>query len=152
MKLSVKLFAAMALACVLLTYSSCKHHTDPAPPITDTQIDLLIGKTWKVAAVTKDDVAQTGYTGFTLTFTGSHGASSVSFTTANRPPKSPWPASGTFTFSTASPQTSFTRDDGVAFTYSVTASQLQMVFDYNGDGFTRVAEVKGKWNFTFQPS
>lgn len=159
MKLTVKTLLLAACVCSLLIYSGCKSKTQ-AESTQDKQIDLL-NKSWVVSTVTREGIDQSAhYTGadstFVLTFTGTHGSTTIPYTTSKRPKLSPWDASGTFTLDATSPQTLMTRNDSgdpISFSYSVTATQLQLSFDYEGDGFAggRVKQIKGNWIFNMIP-
>jgi hypothetical protein len=156
MKLTSKIIFVLGVCSFLMLYSGCnKKH--PAPPsITDQQIDLLGKSVWKVTAVTKDAVDQIAdYATFTMTITGTKGATSVKYSTSGGKSgfKYPWAANGTLTFDTVNPATTLTRDDtpAVIVTYAATATQLTMSFNYSGPGFTatRSQVVTGQWVFTF---
>jgi hypothetical protein len=157
MKNVFKMLFVFALGGLLLTYSGCKSKKETAVPVTDTQIDLL-SHTWKIStaanAVTLNNNAQTNFSTFTITFTGTHGTNTVSYTCEGRTFPSVWEGTGSFTFSSANPQTQMTRDDAVAFTYAVTSSQLQMSFSFDpsAPGYTaRTADLGGAWVFTMVP-
>lgn len=138
----------VALAVTLFTYSGCKPSSKPGESIPDQQLKK-ISKTWKVTSVTLDGTAQTTYTNFQLTASGTAGSTTFGYSTTGRPPLSPWPASGTFTFGT-DPTTQLTRDDGLPITYSVSDTQFQLTFNYSGNGIAgRVNNVKGTWVMTF---
>jgi hypothetical protein len=159
MKMTFRILVGLLLVGVLITYSGCgsRHHDEE--PITDQQIDKL-NQTWKVSAVSLDGANKTSdYTStspiFQIALSGTHGSTTVNYTCTGRPSKSPWPASGSFTFVTTAvtdPQTKLTRDDAVPVTYSVTTAQLELAFVYSGAGFdARTANVSGQWVFTFVP-
>ncbi len=146
---SFKILLAVVLLGTLMTYSGCKSNSGPGQTPQDAQL-VALTKTWKFSSVTLDGTAQTGYTGFTLTVSSTPGQTTFGFNTAGRPALSPWPASGTFTFGTDF-ATQLVRDDQVPITYSVSATQLQMSFNYSGAGFTRINNVKGNWIYTMVP-
>ncbi len=152
MKSIAKIFVLLALSAVLLTYSSCDNTKPPTP--TDEEVQLgKLSKTWKTTStsVTKDGVVQTGYTNFTLTLSGTVGATSFGYAAAGRPPLSPWLSSGNWKFDT-DPLTSIIRDSGVdelKMTYFVTETTLQLTFNFQGTGYARVGNVKGQWVMTF---
>ncbi len=148
-----KLILSVALLGTLLTYSGCSKDSAPAPSIKDTQLKSL-SQVWKCTSATLQGAAQTGYTGFQLTISGTAGNSTFGYTTTGRPPgtkSSPWPASGTFTFGT-DPATQLLRNDSpdLPVTYSVSPTTLQITFTYSGAGYdARVGNVVGTWVYTF---
>jgi hypothetical protein len=148
-------FLVVAIA-TLLSYSGCDK-PEPGPSIEEEQLAKLSG-TWTVVGagtnVTLDAVSKkTDYATFELTLTGTPGATSFGYTTANRPTTlSPWPSSGTWEFG-ESPETMINRDpdkpnEVVAMTYSVSDTQLQIVFNFAGAGYSRTKVVTGEWVFT----
>ena len=157
-----KMVLMVALAGVLLTYSSCsKKHNNPEP-VTDQQLDKLV-KTWKVSttspSVTLDGVDKSAaYSGFTLTIAGTKGTTSYTYTTSGRPDFSAWKSSGTWVYG-SDPVTMITRDpdnssDAVNITYAVTATTLQLTFQYSGTGYSntsRTSQVAGQWVFNLIP-
>jgi hypothetical protein len=148
MKITLKLLTAAVIG-LTLALGSCKKH-DPTPPSVEEQQLTKLSTTWKASSVTLDGTPQTGYDGFTLTISGTAGATSFGFATSGRPTTSPWSSGGTWTFG-ADPQTQITRDDKVGITYSVSDTQLQLNFNFSGSGYTntRVSKVTGDWIFNF---
>ena len=152
MKLTTKIFVLLALSTLLLTYSGCDNTKTPTPSDEEVQLGLL-AKTWKATSVKKDGVDQTGYTNFNLILKGVVGDPAFTYSTTGRPPLSPWPSSGNWTFDT-DPLTSIIRDKGdvddeLKMTYSVTETTLKMNFNFQGAGYARVGNVKGQWEMTF---
>ncbi len=140
----------LALLGVAASFWQCGSDPAPTPDPKDEQLTKL-SQTWKATAVTFENTPVTGYENFEITMTGTAGQDTFDYATAGRPAgiKTPWPASGKFTFGTDF-ATVIKRDDNVDVTYSVSATQLQMTFTYKGDGFTgRTSNVKGNWTFTF---
>jgi len=133
----------------ILMISGCGGKSTPAESTQDKQLGLL-SKKWTVSTVTLNSVDQSSsWTGFNLTITGTKGATSFSYACAARPALGPWPASGTWSFGT-DPVTQITRtEDNLPITYTVTATTLQMTFNYTGNGYTRVSNVGGNWVFSF---
>lgn len=147
-----KLLLSAALIGALLTYSGCSKDNPATPSVKDQQLKAL-SQTWKCTSATLQGAAQTGYVpNFQLTISGTPGQDTFGYTTTGRPAgtkSSPWDAAGTFTFGT-DPATQLTRSDNLPVTYSVSATQLQMTFTYNGPGFNgRVSNVVGVWVYTF---
>ncbi|MBL7852158.1 MAG: hypothetical protein JNN04_14745 [Cyclobacteriaceae bacterium] len=146
----------LALIGAAASFWQCGGDSPPAPDPQDQQLSKLT-KTWKATSVlyasTGTPQPVTGYENFQLTMTGSAGQDTFDFSTSGRPSgiKTPWPASGKFTFGTNF-ETVLTRDDNIQVTYSLntSATQLQMTFTYTGAGYTgRVNNVEGSWTFTF---
>lgn len=151
MKRNGLLFGVLFIGMTFL-FSDCKKSSGPGQSPQDAQL-VKLSKTWKVTGtndVTLDGTPQTGYSSFTLTVNGTAGQTTFGYTTGGRPPLSPWAGSGTFTFGSDF-ATQLTRDDGLALTYSVSDTQLQMTFNYTGNGFSRTNNVKGNWVFTLHP-
>ena len=157
---SAKILSMIALLGVLITYSNCGGKGGSEKPIQEVQLEKL-SKTWKLTSVTLDGVSKNteygagGASPFSLTITGSPTATSYAYTTANRPSLSPWKASGSWAYGT-DVATQIVRDpdnstDKLDLTYSVTDTQLQISFTFNGNGYTNTREevVKGAWVFTF---
>jgi hypothetical protein len=140
----------LALFGVAASFWQCGSDPAPAPDPQDQQLEKL-SQTWKATNVTFNSTPVTGYENFQITMTGTAGQDTFDYSTTGRPAgiKTPWPASGKFTFGTDF-ATVLTRDDGIQVTYSVSATQLQMTFTYTGAGFTgRTSNVEGAWTFTF---
>jgi hypothetical protein len=150
MKVAGKILVGLMVLGVLMTYTGCKKKKGDPEPITDQQIEKL-SKPWKVTKATLDgtDVKTKDYPNFTITLTGTKGTTSIGYTTTGRPALSPWASSGSFTFDATTPETKLTRDDTVPVTYSVSETALQISFQYNGKGFSRVGQVGGQWVFEF---
>jgi len=137
---------------VILIFSGCGGKSTPAESTQDKQLGLL-SHTWKVSTVTLGSVDQSStWTGFQLALTGTKGATSFNYSCTGRPALGPWPASGAWAFGT-DPITQVIRDKGtadeLAMTYTVTATTLQVTFNYTGNGYTRVNNVSGNWVFSF---
>ena len=159
MKSAGKIIFILGVCGSLMFYSGCSKKNPAAPSITDQQLAILTkgtSVTWKVSAVTKDNIDEKNpdYASFAMTLTGAIGSTDVGYSTAGRTgTKYPWAAqNGKLTFDTTNPATTLLRDDGVVVTYAVTASQLIMSFNYSGPGFNaRTSVVTGIWQFTFIP-
>lgn len=148
MKLTAKLILLIGVFGLVL---SCKKESTPEPSLEDQQLTKL-SQTWKATSVVLDGVDQTGYGSFTLTLSGTPGGSPYAYTTSGRPALSPWPSSGNWVFGTDI-ASEITRDKGTAdelsMTYTVSETTLQLTFTYNGNGYSRVDNVKGQWTMTF---
>ncbi len=152
MKQTAKILVLLAISASLITFSGCNKSKPPAPSDQEVQLGKL-SKTWKVQSVKKDNVDQTGYSNFTLTISGTAGATSFGYSTAGRPALSPWLSSGNWTFDT-DPLTAIIRDKGTAdelpITYTVTETTLQITYNFQGAGYSgRVDNVKGQWVMVF---
>lgn len=155
MKFYVKPILSVLALAVLLTYANCGGSKNPGPSEEEVQLGKVT-TTWKVGTtgnVTLDNVSKkTDYSNFTLVLTGTAGASSYSYTTSGGPDLKPWASAGSWKFGT-SVSTDIIRDPGtpkeLAVTYSVTDSQLQLTFNYQGAGESaKTDQVKGQWVFT----
>lgn len=151
MKRNGLLFGVLFIGMTFL-FSDCKKSSGPGQSPQDAQL-VKLSKTWIISTatgstdgVTLDGTPQTGYTSFALTINGTAGQTTFGYSIQGRPPLGPWPASGTFTYG-SDYATQLTRDDGLPITYSVTDTKLQMTFNYSGNGFSRVNNVKGNWVF-----
>lgn len=138
------------IVVTLLVLGACSKKSDPEPDPQAIQLELL-SKTWKTKEVLRDGVAQTGYSGFNVSISGTPGAGSFGYSTTGRPSKSPWPANGLWKFGTPLEST-IVRDPGGAneltMTYVVTDTQLQLIFQFAGSGFDgRSQNVTGQWTF-----
>ncbi len=149
-----KFLITLALVGVSAFFWQCGSDPAPATNPQDEQLKKL-SQTWKATAVTFNSTPVDGYSpttgNFIITMSGTAGQSTFDYSTTGRPAgvKTPWPASGKFTFGTDF-STVVTRDDGIQVTYTVSATQLQMTFTYVGAGFTgRTSNVEGSWSFTF---
>lgn len=149
---SFRILTSVVSFAVILVFSGCGGKSSPAESTQDKQLGLL-SHTWKAATVTLNSTDQSSsWTNFQLTISGTKGATSFTYSCAGRPALSPWPASGAWAFGT-DPVTQIIRDKGTGdelpVTYTVTATTLQITFNYSGNGYTRVNNVSGNWVFTF---
>ena len=152
---SFKFILLLLSVGMLFSLANCDEKSKPAEPIADQQLTKL-SKTWKLTSVTLDGntVTTPSYSAFQLTITGTKGASSFSYTTVGRPSLSPWKASGNWAFVKGQETTLITRDpenttDKLDMTYVVSESALEISFNFQGAGYTRVDQVKGNWVFKF---
>lgn len=161
-KMKILRNSALSVLVILtmMTYSGC----GPEPPektVEELQFEKLEG-TWAAtngSTVTRidNDYTQTYKdAGFALTLSASNTSDQLLFnyTAANRPFPSPWPGSGKWRFSTASPETLVIRDpdsgagDPIEVTYIVTETTLELRFLFSGPGYnSRTKEVDGQWVF-----
>jgi len=145
----------LALATVL-SYSGCGRITPPGPTIEELQLEKMNG-IWGMtgtADVKLDGVSKkTDYTNFKLTLTGTAGAETFNYSTAGRPPLSPWPSSGKWIFG-GSVESMVVRDPGtgdeLAVAYAVTDDELQITFNFSKTGYSRTKKVTGEWVFTLK--
>jgi hypothetical protein len=148
--------------------NSCKPNDTPEPSIEEVQLGLLKKvTTWKIDKVRfgpSNTDRTSEFTGMTLTITGTFPDTTTPYqyqvagiTNGNL---TPWPQEKPlefydWKFDIADPENSIIRlNDDLPMTYSVTATQLQLIFNYDGDGFTangRTSAVKGSWTFLFKP-
>jgi hypothetical protein len=157
---ALRTLLSIALFGSLIAFSGCGGKGGNSEPLSDKQLGLL-SKTWKVKSVLLGSVdSTTHWTNFTLTIAGTKGQTTFTYTCADRPPRSVWPASGTWSFGT-DPATQIIRDPNpndptqysAQITYSVDAASqnLTLSFQYNGTGYTRVSNVTGAWTFNLIP-
>jgi hypothetical protein len=154
MKFYLKPVLSVLILAVILGYSGCKGSDPPPTPEDEVQLGKL-SSTWKVGTsgnVTLDGVSKKAdYANFQLTLTGTPGATSFGYTTTGRPALSAWPSSGSWNFG-STVATDVVRDKGTAkevtMTYTVTDTQLELTFNYNGAGEARTSDVTGTWVFT----
>ena len=145
----------VAILAGFATLESCKKKPGPGQSIEDQQLAKL-SKTWKASLVTLDGVDKTAdYANFTLTISGTAGATTFGYSRAGITQLSPWPSSGNWSFG-ANPTSEIIRDkdtnDELAINYSVDETKLQVTFSYNGTGYpARTSNVKGSWVFEFTP-
>jgi hypothetical protein len=152
---SLKLVLLLLSVGVLFSLTNCGGDSKPAESVADQQLTKL-SKTWKLTSVTLNNNAVTtpSYSAFQLVITGTKGATSFGYTTSGRPTLSPWKASGTWAFVKDQETTLITRDpdnasDKLDLTYVVSESALEISFNFQGAGYTRVDQVKGNWVYKF---
>jgi hypothetical protein len=154
MKFYLKPVISVLVLALVLGYSGCKPKGEDPRPEDEVQLEKL-STTWKVGSggdVTLDGVSQkTQYSGFQLILNGTPGASSFGYTTSGRPALSAWPSSGNWNFG-STVTTDVIRDKAtdkeLPMTYTVTDTQLELTFEYNGPGEARTSKVTGRWVFT----
>lgn len=87
----------------------------------------------------------------TLVLSGGANGSNT-YAALHRPGKSPWPASGTWSFG-ATMTSQLIRDQGtpdeLPVTYQVTDSELELGFQFSGSGYARSLAAEGQWVFKF---
>jgi hypothetical protein len=143
---------------VLLVFSSCGGD-DPAKSAEEVQLGKL-SKTWNIVSATLDGTPRTAdFTSFQLTISGTFNSGSPSgpynySVSGSRPTPSPWPNSGTWSFS-GSPSGDtgvMTRQpDNLPMSYSISSSgQLVVTFTCSTCDFAgaRTKAVNGNWVFT----
>lgn len=152
---SLKIAASALILAGFTMLISCKDKT-VGPTEEEVQLQKLT-KTWNLASASLDG-ADPGvdYSNFTLTLSGTVGATNFSYSTQGRPIRSPWPGSGTWRFGSVV-ASQVVRDPGtndeLPLSYSVTAdgNSLEITFNFSGEGYTagRLDNVSGNWRFTF---
>jgi hypothetical protein len=161
----LRLTFLIALIGGLSFMTSCNKGSDPEPSVEEAQLKLL-SKTWTVSQVkfgpgnTDVTADYTSPNPMKLTIGGTFNSApgtTYTYSLTGRPAspkKSPWPASGTWKFDTNAPETLIIRtEDNLQISYTVTASQLQLIFTYAGPGYTgRTSAVEGNWTFLFTPT
>jgi len=148
---SARILTTVVSLGVILIFSGCGGKGTPAESTQDKQLGLLT-HTWKVATVKQETTdVTTAWANFQLTISGTKGATTFNYSSANRPSTfGPWASSGTLTFGT-DPVTQMIREDNLNITYTVTATTLQLNFNYTGSGYQgpRFSNVTGNWQFNF---
>ena len=141
---------AICISAMLIQISCSKS----GQSISKTEVELKkLSSTWKVSSVTLDDVVESGYDNFQLTFSGASSASLFAYGVTGRPGISPWPAGGTWKFASTDAQVvrNPSTADELQMSYTVTNTQLVLKFVFAGSGYTagRVSSAQGNWVFTF---
>jgi len=136
----------------LMAFSGCGPDT-PARPIEEVQLEKLVA-TWSLSDVTLDGTTvRPDYANFRLTVAGTAGQTTFTYSTQGATALlTPWPRTGNWRFGDPV-ETVIIRMDTpeLPMTYSVTDTQLQISFNFGGNGFqpTRTSQVRGQWVFTF---
>jgi hypothetical protein len=152
MKKVCRWMAPLPAVFSLLLFSHCGPET-PERPIEEVQFEKLSG-TWAATDVTLDGTSRRAeYANFRLTIAGTVGQATFTYSTQGATALlTPWPRNGNWRFGEPA-ETVIIRMDSpdLPMTYSVTATQLQISFNFGGTGFqpTRTAQVRGDWVFTF---
>ena len=137
---ALKYITALVILAGIFQLSGCKK-SDPTPSAQDVVKKNMESATWVVKTVTVDGVDQTSvYQGLTIKFTDN------AYTTTNG--KAIWPASGTWTFTSAD-GTTIKRDDGLVITVAATSTSLQLSLTWAETTLGRVSSVAGLHVFTF---
>jgi hypothetical protein len=157
LKLAARTVSLAIVAGALVFFSNCGGDDKPTPP-EQTQLKNL-SKTWNISSATLNGTNRTSpdFNNFTLTISGTFNSGSPSgpynFSVGgSRPDPSPWPASGTWTFTNIGTGNSgsLLRNDGVPITYSIASNgqlTLELICtscDYPG---ARTEQVNGTWVF-----
>ena len=133
----------ISVMVAILTLSSCGSDT-PTLSKQDEVKAKLIASTWNIGSVMVDGTDKTTvYPNLKLTFT------SAGFTSLNGGVI--WPASGTWTFTSAD-ATAFTRNDDLVVTIqevTATSLKLALAWDKTTIGPGRVSSVGGQHVFSF---
>ena len=157
MKLLTRTLSLLAIVALTLFFANCGGDENGK-----SKEEVQLGKlktNWSIVSVELDGVDRIDdFTGFTLEFDGTYDKNAVpgdypyDFTVSgNRPPISPWPASGFWEFG-GDPETLIVRDDEIGIVYSINSNeQLTLTFfcpeggcQYPG---SRTAQVVGTWEF-----
>lgn len=154
MKFYIKPVLSVIALAILIGYSGCGGGKEPGPSDEEKALSDL-SATWKVGTggdVKLDGVSKKAdYANFTLTISGTAGATSYGYTTSGRPSLSPWPSSGAWKFGDVI-ATDIVRDPGTAkeldMHYTVSGDNLELSFVYNQAGESRTSQVTGTWTFT----
>jgi len=136
----------LIILALMIQLSSCgkKNDVAPTPTAQQTVTSQLIANTWKIQSVSVDGIDQTSvYKGLTISFTA------TSFTTTNGGVV--WPASGTWSFPSATDATTMKRDDGILVTVMATGATLQLSLTWSTTTLAggKLESVKGQNVFNF---
>ncbi len=147
MRIPLLKFAPVALVAMLVAVSGCKDEDTQLTP--EQQIVRTLSSTaWIATSVLKDDVAQTDYTNFTITFTGT-----LDYSVSGGPAFIPFPATGAWEL--GAPLTSQlilgAGNQNIETEYELSETTLTVEFDYTGNGFSngRTNGLNGRWTFVF---
>lgn len=150
---------SLLIASTTLFLANCGSDGGEKKP-EQVQLGKLSG-TWVLGTATLDgEASEQIESGFALTIGGDfnsdtpEGPYTYSVTGTTTP--SPWPASGTWVFSSTSGDGGLIiRElDGTGITYSIGSDgKLTLAFNYSGDGFegARTSQVSGDWIFILDP-
>jgi len=158
MKLLTRILSIATMATVGLYCLGCNGENTEPDPIEKIQLTKL-SKTWIISSVMLDDNSRIAdFTNFKLTLAGTFNESTpqgpYQYTVAgSRPSNNPWPPAGGIWSFGADPSEDLVRNDSpdLIMNYTVTNTQLTLIFNHNGTGFIggRTSQVSGTWEFTF---
>jgi hypothetical protein len=141
--------------------SSCNKGGDPEPSIEEKNLKLM-SKPWVVTSATLDGPEGNMddlYLGMELQIGGIFNKdinTLYNYQVVSGGPgigdKSPWPRTNDkWKFKDGASETTIVRSvDGLEIQYTVSETQLQLIFNYSGPGF-RTSAVEGEWIFFFEP-
>jgi hypothetical protein len=140
-------FLTVCILAAAATLVGCK---DDDTGLTPEQkiVRAFAAGNWSATSVLKDNVEQTEFFGFLISFTGT-----LSYSTSGGPNAIPFPATGTWEL--GSPATSQlilgAGNQNIATSYQLDNSTLTIQFSYQGNGFPngRAKELDGQWQFVF---
>jgi hypothetical protein len=140
-----RLFFSIIAVVAIALLANCGNNSDAPLPSKQEEVKaVLTASPWKVNTVSVDGVDKTvTYKDLGITFTG------TSFTSVNG--AAIWPASGTWTFTSAT-ATAFTRDDGLVVTIQeATATSLKLGLTWNKNTLKtgRTESISGAHVFSF---
>ena len=166
MKIFSRILSLLVIASLGFFYAGCGGSSSSGKAAEQTQLENL-SKTWTLQSVTLDGVDKktgTDFSGVTLLISGTYaaGGTYAYHMKGTFPNPSPWPNTGTWKFAgkTGDALTKqMIRDTGdnlLAMTYTLTGTTLEIKFTlptdaagWTGGVFSRSAQVKGDWVFTF---
>jgi hypothetical protein len=159
MRIVARMMSLAVVAGALILFSSCGGK-DAETPAEKIQLDKL-SKTWNIESAQLDGNPRTDdFSNFKLTITGPFNSSNPTgpynfSVSGSRPDKSPWDASGTWTFTNigTGDSGSLLRNDGVPMNYTISgngkltiSNLICSACDYDG---ARTKAVNGNWTFVF---
>lgn len=161
MKVLTRTLSLLTIASLALFFANCGG--DGGGDATKEQVQLgKLTKTWNIQSADLDGSPRTpDFINFKLTIGGTYNSSTpngpYNFSVqGSRPDPSPWPASGTWTFSSivsSGDEGNLIRDDGVVMHYII-QSNGHLILEVDCEdcdyaGAARVASADGLWTFTF---
>lgn len=164
MKHLARLLSLLVLVSAVILFANCDGGDDPKKSEQEKQFDKLKGIWTLQSAEWDEDPSDDRFDGAAveLNINGTFsedGQFNFGLDSDTQIDASPWPPSVKWEFG-AAPATQITRldsetpvldDADVPMTYTVTDSQLVIVFDYSGVGFVvgKTKSTEGTWTFTF---
>lgn len=148
----IQRIAFSLLICIgaVVPFTGCSDDDQAEASVSEQQTEKLVGS-WKVTAVTLDNVSQDGYDAFTMDITANT-ALGVNYTIVNNPDRSPWISvfGGRLFFDARDPAAYLIREDDVSVEYAVIDTALTMEFTYQEESEGgRTSGVSGNWKFIF---
>lgn len=163
MKFLTRTLSLITVASLVLFFANCGGDGGGGSAKEKTQLKKL-SNTWEILSVDLDNVDRIqDFDNFTLTLSGTFDSDSPEgpysyAVSGSKPTPSPWPASGTWLFSTAGNDQGLIlrdaeTDDETPMSYRILSNGnlvLTISVPEGSEGW-RTREVSGEWTFTFTP-